>query len=116
MEYYTFPQDNFYGSVFGIVTTKSGTYVCPGWHPVPEGTTREQIRFEASVITPKKEVAIKEPENGSYETVVPGSKPGKEYTVKLHKGIWSCTCPAASFQRGHCKHVKAEQNNLQIIA
>jgi hypothetical protein len=34
---------------------------------------------------------------------VAGSK-GGEYTVSLHDGRWSCTCPGHGF-RGRCRHV-----------
>lgn len=32
------------------------------------------------------------------------------YTVTDENGSWSCTCPAAKWQKGDCKHIK----NLQI--
>ena len=35
---------------------------------------------------------------------VPGSK-GAVYTVTNHDNTWSCTCPAAKWQRGQCKHI-----------
>ena len=116
MQKFKIPADRAFGGVFAIVNTISGTYVCPGWHPVPEGTTREQIEIDMSAIPVKEEVVIEQPKNSLYEVIVKGSKPGKEYKVKFDKGSWSCTCPAANFQRGDCKHVKAEQNNLKIIA
>lgn len=107
------PLDGFYGNVFAIVKTLSGTYVCPGWHKVPEGTTREQIAFKEDT-TPKKKIEpLREPETKSYEVQVAGSKPGKVYTVKMTTGRWSCTCPAAGFRRGDCKHITIEKNKIK---
>ena len=116
MEKFIIPPSLFYGTVFAIIKTISGTYVCPGWHPVPEGTTREQIEIDMSAIPVKKEIAIEQPKNSIYGVIVKGSTTGKEYKVKFDKGSWSCTCPAANFRRGDCKHVKAEQNKLKINA
>jgi hypothetical protein len=102
-------QDPHYGEVFALLRLSSGTYVCPGWHRVPEGTTREQIVMlpivnkapSASVLEkPKKAAAI----NKSWK--VAGSKPGTVYDVTNKNGKWSCSCPSASFHRGDCKHVK----------
>ena len=31
---------------FGIMRLPSGTYICPGWIKVPNGTTREDCDFE----------------------------------------------------------------------
>lgn len=115
MKKFIFPQHDGYGKVFAIVSTISGTFVCPGWHPVPNGTTREQIEFEEDVTITEKKDVTSVPENKSYEVVVDGSKPGRKYTVKLQNGLWSCTCPAATFQRGPCKHVKAEQSKLELV-
>ena len=47
--------------------------------------------------------------------------PGKEdrvagsanniYTVREHRGEWTCTCPASKWQKGgHCKHIKGLQS------
>jgi hypothetical protein len=36
---------------------------------------------------------------------VSGSK-GAEYVVTNQAGSWTCTCPAAKWQRGECKHIK----------
>ena len=109
MKIYTFPRSAFYGDVFGIVKSISGTYVCPGWHPVAEGTTREQIKFEAAVNTPKKVTA---PVSSNREWQVNGSKAGVTYTVSDVNGSWNCSCPAKSFHRGDCKHIKAKKDEL----
>ena len=36
---------------------------------------------------------------------VPGSR-GAVYTVTNDRGSWTCTCPAAKWQAGECKHIK----------
>jgi uncharacterized Zn finger protein len=40
------------------------------------------------------------------EHKVLGSK-GNIYTVTDEGGTWSCTCPAAKWQAGECKHITA---------
>ena len=35
---------------------------------------------------------------------VPGSR-GNVYTVTDDAGSWSCTCPAAKWSKGECKHI-----------
>ncbi len=37
---------------------------------------------------------------------VAGSK-GAVYTVTNDRGSWTCTCPAAKWQAGECKHITA---------
>lgn len=91
---------------FGIISTINGWYVVPGWHPVPEGTTREQIEF-----TGEKPEPIQAPEpvkQEANEWIVEGSK-GTKYKVTLRNGRWDCTCPARQFRRGDCKHIKAKK-------
>jgi len=50
---------------------------------------------------PRAEV---EPEAVGQQYQVPGSK-GAIYTVTNDRGSWTCTCPAAKWQRGDCKHI-----------
>jgi hypothetical protein len=109
MEKFIIPADPFYKKVFVIVKTPTDTYVCPQWHVVPHGTTREQIEIDMSLILIEAEAPLKRTDDKLYETIVKGSKPGKEYVVKFNKGSWSCTCPAANFKRGDCKHIKIQQ-------
>jgi hypothetical protein len=106
---YTFPQHGQYGTAFALVRTHSGTYVCPGWHLVPDGTTRDQIKFEASSKSSPKKTAPSAPKS-SREWQVEASKPGKFYTVSELNGQWDCTCPAKTFHRGDCKHIKAKKS------
>lgn len=116
MKIYTFPPSTFYGEVFGLVKTLSGTYVCPGWHPVAEGTTRDQIKFETSTKSLQKQVAPSAPKESKpkQEWTVNGSKAGVTYTVSDTNGSWNCTCPSKNFHRGDCKHIKAKKAELLI--
>ena len=106
---FTLPPDDCYGDVFGLVTTGSGTFVCPGWHPVPKGTTRDQIRYSKStkVVKPKVVPVITKTANRSWK--VESSKIGKFYEVTESNGTWGCDCPAMNFFRGDCKHIKAKK-------
>jgi len=110
------PADLCYKDIFVVVNIQDKAYVCPGWHELPIGTTRDQIEVDMSVIPIKKVTSTGAPKNGLYEAIVKGTRPGTEYVVKFDRGGWSCTCPAATFQRGDCKHVKAEQKNIKITA
>jgi len=104
------PADPFYGAVFAIVKTLSGTYVCPGWHPVPNGTTRDQIEFDMSkqplklVNTPEVMPVLEKSQDVTHSVTSSNGK--TQYSVELRRGSWSCTCPAANFRRGDCKHIK----------
>jgi hypothetical protein len=109
MKVYTFPQHEQYGEVFAIVKTISGTYVCPGWHLVPDGTIRDQIKFYPSTKSFKKTSQPLAPKSSSKEWQVEASKPGKFYTVTEKDGRWDCTCPSKTFHRGDCKHIKAKK-------
>jgi hypothetical protein len=106
MEKFIIKPSRPFGTAFAIVNTLSGTYICPGWHPVPSGTTRDQIEFDMTnyIETKPKEPVKEVTEVKSY--TVEASKPGKFYEVKNNNGKWSCTCPSASFHRGDCKHIK----------
>lgn len=109
---YTFPPHPAYKTAFGIVKTLTGTYVCPGWYPVPEGTTREQIKFDTSAIIEKPVEEKVETQPNRWE--VPGSKPGVMYTVmRNHENHFNCSCPAFSFRRGDCKHILGIKASLK---
>ena len=88
---------------FGILKTIGGTYVCPGWHLVPDGTTKDQIRFDKSLVDePVIEKVIQE----QTEWKVAGSRAGVFYQVNRYlDGEWTCSCPAKAFKRGDCKHI-----------
>jgi len=106
----TLPPDDCYGQVFAIVRVIDKSYVCPGWHPVPNGTTRDQIEFDMSK-QPLKLVNTAEVMPGLEKSQdvthsVTSSNGKTQYSVELRRGSWSCTCPAANFRRGDCKHIK----------
>lgn len=115
MEKFIIKPHRQFGTAFAIVNTLTGTYICPGWYPVPAGTKQDQVEFDMTDYVDKK---IKEPikevsEVKSYS--VEASKPGKFYEVKNTNGRWSCTCPSASFHRGDCKHIKKLKENATNI-
>ena len=101
---------------FAIVKTLSGTYVCPGWHPVEPGTTREQI----ILVEPKDAPVINKPVKKFVTNQVKQTKTfkvlssnGKSYyNVQFDGKDWSCDCPASNFFRGPCKHIKAKKEEL----
>ena len=81
-----------------IVTTPSGTYIVPGWTPVPEGTQLSEVRH----IKPE----TKKPK----VFVVTGSK-GTKYNVTVNGDSVRCDCPAGKF-RGRCKHATQIKEEL----
>jgi hypothetical protein len=93
---------------FGIFKTIGNTYVCPGWHEVPDGTTREDILLVDDYLPIKKEDVIETTEKPSkdlrFEAL--SSKGDKKYIVTYMKGEWDCSCPARTFFKGPCKHIK----------
>lgn len=93
---------------FGILNTISGTYICPGWIKVPPGTTYDEVEWSDDIITkPSLNLTSTKTEAAKdAEHKVIASNGKSVYTVSLKKGTWSCTCPAANFRRGDCKHIK----------
>ena len=91
---------------FAIVTIGDEQWVCPGWIQIPFGTSRDDIEWSDDIIIEKKKVVteVKAVQNQSHKVLSSNGK--KEYDVTLMNGIWSCTCPAANFRRGDCKHIK----------
>jgi len=93
----------------GLTTIGGKTYVVPGWHVVPEGTTLEEVNERWSKDMPKN---IEEtPEYKIYE-MVDSSKGDKQYDVTFDGLWWSCTCPGFGFRRDcrHLKEVKQKHN------
>ena len=91
---------------FALVTLNSSTYVCPGFHLVPNGTTRDDIQL-IEVDEPKvKKVETKEVTTSTeiLKVKVPSSNGKSSYTVSRDR-TWSCTCPAFMYRRGDCKHI-----------
>lgn len=100
---------------FAIVKTLSGTYVCPGWHPVPPDTTRADI--ELVNITPEKEVQdVPKKSTMALEFQIPSSNGKSMYTVKRSPGgVWSCNCPATQYFSKTCKHIKKKMEECETI-
>ena len=65
-------------------------------------------RFDLSIQPTQEEQDA--PQGQTWE--VQGSK-GNRYTVSLHAGRWSCTCPGHGF-RGRCRHVD-EMSAIQAV-
>ena len=114
MEKFKIPKSGVFNT-FGIVKTISGTYVCPGWHEVPEGTPREQIELIECISTPKIKKTLEEPKTlpkKLTEWKIPSSNGKKMYIIK-NTPFWNCTCPANQFRRGDCKHIKKIKDDLK---
>jgi hypothetical protein len=101
---------------FGILRTISGTYVCPGWIPVDEGTTRKDIEFSDDITIEPGIVSVETSKTSQkdLEFKVPSSNGKSEYLVTFKRGQWNCNCPASSFRRGHCKHIKALETKIEV--
>ena len=114
MEKFIIKPHRQFGTAFAIVNTLTGTYICPGWYPVPAGTKQEQVEFDMTDYIDKTEKSSLEIlETKTY--TVEASKPGKFYEVRNNNGKWNCTCPSASFHRGDCKHIKKLKENATNI-
>jgi hypothetical protein len=86
----------------GISTIGGKTYVCPGWHEVPEGTTLDEVyerwtRINYGVEEKNTHKPIKE--------IVTSSKGDKTYTVLYNNGAWDCDCAGFGFRR-KCRHIE----------
>lgn len=93
---------------FTIIKTLSGTYVCPGWHLVPHGTTRDHIDFIVSDTTSLQKMSDRDLETLEFNQL--SSKGDRTYTITRKTGIWHCDCPANSFKRKDCKHIQHFKN------
>jgi hypothetical protein len=93
---------------FAIVNILDKTYVMPNWIEVPKGTTRDQIELVSDLPIVKKDSQPEKPKTSHKKKSwkVESSKPGKFYDVTFLNGEWDCTCPARTFFRGPCKHIK----------
>jgi len=83
-----------------IFINNGKTYVVPGWHEVPNGTTMDEVKnhwekkiYGEPTITPNSHVS----------EFVKSKRTGEEYHVVFEK-FWSCTCLGYGF-RGTCKHI-----------
>lgn len=92
----------------GIARTLSGTYVCPGWFPVPEGTTLADVELNFDLRPEMKKlpvyVKLDEPE---YQVVeVNSASSDKVYKVTFSEQFGnSCSCAGFGFRK-HCKHIE----------
>ncbi len=102
MDIFEIPQESPHG-FFAMLTLNNTTYVCPGWHKVPLGTKREQIKLINLNPTPIQKV---KPTSLQKVFKVEGSKPGTIYDVKVFNGNWTCNCPASKWSRSECKHIR----------
>ena len=84
----------------GITVLGGKTWVCPGWHEVPEGTTLDEVYERWTQDKPEME----ETRPGSIKEKVLSSKGDKEYTVLYNNGAWDCECAGFGFRR-KCSHV-----------
>jgi hypothetical protein len=101
---------------FGIFKTINGTYISPGWIKVEPNTTRANVSFSDEVLSyTKKEVSVRQDVPKKDQLIKVLSSNGKtEYYVKFQHGSWSCNCPAATFRKGNCKHIKLIQINNKL--
>ena len=96
----------------GITTIGGKTYVCPGWHEVPEGTTLKEVMPRWTQDLPKME---KKPTHTISE-MIDSSTAGKQYAVTFD-GIWrNCECAGFGFRK-NCRHVKEvkEKHNIEEV-
>jgi hypothetical protein len=87
---------------FTVITTGGKCFVCPGFWEVPMGTRMEDVEFlgkRPESVDPFKRV--------DKEWSVPGSGKSGAWSVTRRKEVWNCNCPAKSFRRGDCKHIKS---------
>ena len=96
---------------FGLSITNGNTYVLPGWHEVPNGTTRADIELVYDEPSYLMEAPTESTKSSDMVWEVKGSK-GSIYKVTLRKDRWDCTCPARTFRRGDCKHIKLKKSTL----
>jgi hypothetical protein len=87
------------GGGFTFVVSGGKKYIAPAWIEVPMETDFSDVSVEER---PKVEEGLKlEDKEWSFT----GSK-GNLYTVSRIDGGYTCTCPAANFQRHKdCKHI-----------
>lgn len=62
-------------------------------------------KFDLRITTEQEPEIVAKPPGETWE--VAGSK-GAVYTVSLHNGQWSCSCPGYSFRR-RCRHVEEQK-------
>lgn len=96
------------GGSFALIETGGKKFLCPAWIEVPMDTEMADIIVEESPSDSKKD-----PIHPDREWTFIGSK-GNEYQVYLQNGGFSCTCPAAMFQKfKDCKHIISAKKELR---
>ena len=89
------------GGAFTFIVSNGKKYLCPPWIEVPMDTDFKDVIVEGKAKESPR-VEIPQPDR---EWTFTGSK-GNEYQVYLRNGGYSCTCPAAMFQKfKDCKHI-----------
>lgn len=113
MTKYKIPRDRVFKD-FALVQTLTGLYVCPGWIQVDKGTTRNDIEFSDDILIKSEIVSTETPKisQKDVEFKVHSSNGKSEYLVTFKGGQWNCNCPASSFRRGYCKHIKALETKI----
>ena len=96
---------------FGIIEVLSKTYVVPGWHEVPSGTTRDEIELVYNEPSYSMKTTKESTKSSDMAWEVEGSK-GSVYKVTLRNNRWDCSCPARTFRRGDCKHIKLKKSAI----
>ena len=88
------------------------TYVCPGWHVVPEGTTLDEVYERWTQVKPKME----EKPTLTIHEMIDSSTAGKQYAVTFDGTWWNCECPGFGFRKNcrHLKEVKAKHNIEEV--
>lgn len=81
---------------FAIVKTLSGTYICPGWIPVPDNIDRKDVQWETLI--------PKSPPSDFTEHFIKGATGDYKVTISNHYGN-RCTCPGYTFRKT-CRHIK----------
>ncbi len=96
-----------------ITVINNVTYVIPGWHIVPDGTTLEEV-YEHW----EKENKIQSKESNEefplIEENVISKRTGETYEVKFNGFFWSCTCAGYGFRR-KCKHIEEIKNKYKNV-
>ena len=88
------------------------TYVVPGWHVVPEGTTLDEVYERWTQVKPKME----EKPTHTIDVMIDSSTAGKQYNVTFDGTWWNCECPGFGFRK-NCRHVKEvkKENNIKEL-
>jgi hypothetical protein len=84
----------------GIVNIGGKTYVCPGWHEIPAGTTLKEVYNHWVQVKPKMEAKP----THTISEMVDSSTAGKQYVVTFDGRFWNCECAGYQFRKA-CRHI-----------